>query len=270
MFKIFYAVFLSLKQNHALVFEMTKREIRKKYQNSVMGMAWAFINPLLMLMVYTFVFSFVFKARWGVSSNENQVDFAIILFAGLIIFNIFSETLNQAPFLITNNVNYVKKVVFPLEILSWISLGSILFHSFVSISILIIVQLVFKGYFPLTVFLFPVVVLPIIFLNMSLSWFLSSLGVFIRDISQFLAFFNTILLFTSAVFFPLSNLPQPYQNFLLLNPIALIIEESRKVLVYGQFPDWSTIGILWIISILFAYFGYWWFQRTRKGFADVL
>jgi lipopolysaccharide transport system permease protein len=229
-----------------------------------------FINPLLMLIVYTFVFSFILKARWGVSPNENRVDFAIILFAGLIVFSVFSETLNQAPFLITNNVNYVKKVVFPLEILSCVSLGSTLFHFLISIGVLLIVQLLLKSYFPLTVFLFPVVILPIIFFNIGLSWLLSSLGVFIRDISQFLAFLNTILLFTSAVFFPLSNLPQPYQTFLRLNPLALIIEESRKVLVYSQFPNWSVVGTLWIISILFAYFGYWWFQKTRKGFADVL
>ena len=265
-----FSIFHSFKRNHRLIFEMTKREIKKRYQGSVLGLAWSFINPLLMLIVYTFVFSVVFKARWGVSENESRIDFAIILFVGLIIFGIFSEAVNQAPGLILSNVNYVKRVIFPLEILSLISLGSILFHSFVSLSILVVVQLLFKGFLSPTILLLPLTILPIVFLSLGFSWFFSALGVFIRDIGQILGVIITVLMFTSAIFFPLSALPENYQVLLRLNPIAMIIEECRNILIYGQSPDWFIAGALLISSLLVAFAGFWWFQKTRKGFADVL
>jgi lipopolysaccharide transport system permease protein len=264
------AIFRSFKRNRRLIFEMTKRDIKKRYQGSIFGIAWSFITPLLMLAVYTFVFSVIFKSRWGISQNESRIDFAIILFAGLIIFNIFSESLNQSPSLIINNVNYVKKVIFPLEILSLVSIGSILFHGLVSLIILLLVQLLFKGFFPIAIFFLPFAFLPIILLSLGVSWFFSALGVYIRDISQILGVFTTILMFTSAIFFPLSALPEKYQILLKFNPIAMVVEECRRILVYGQSPDWLLTGILLIVSALTAYLGFWWFQKTRKGFADVL
>jgi lipopolysaccharide transport system permease protein len=265
-----FSIFRSFKRNRRLIFEMTKREINKRYQGSVLGLAWSFINPLLMLIVYTFVFSVVFKARWGVSENESRIDFAIILFVGLIIFGIFSEALTQAPGLILSNVNYVKRVIFPLEILSLVSLGSILFHSFVSLSILIVVQLLFKGFLSPTILLLPLTILPVVFLSLGFSWFFSALGVFIRDIGQILGVIITVLMFTSAIFFPLSKLPEKYQVLLRLNPLAMIIEECRNILIYGQSPDWFITGVLLISSLLVAFAGFWWFQKTRKGFADVI
>jgi len=260
----------SFRRNRRLIYEMTKREVKKRYRGSFLGMAWSFIHPLLMLVVYTFVFSVVFRARWGGSENENRIDFAIALFAGLIVFGIFSEALNQSPGLIINNVNYVKRVIFPLEILSWVSIGSILFNSLVSLGILLFVQLAFKGFFPATIFFLPLTLLPVVLLGLGVSWFFSALGVYIRDINQVLGVFTTILMFISAVFFPLSALPEAYQRWLKLNPIAMIIEECRKVLVYGENPDWVITGILLFLGFLTAYFGFWWFQKTRKGFADVL
>lgn len=264
------SIFHSFKRNRRLTLEMTKREIRKKYQGSMFGMAWTFITPLLMLTIYTFVFSVVFKARWGGEDGQSHTDFAIVLYTGLIVFGIFSEAINQASSLVVRNVNYVKKVIFPLEILSIISLGGILFQSTVSVGILVLAQLLLKGYFPLTMFYFPIVVLPLILLSLGLSWFISSLGVFVRDIGQILSFVTTVLLFTSAIFFPITSLPQQYQTILKLNPITSTVEESRKVLVYGQSPDWLVVGGLLVLGVLFAYLGYWWFQKTRNGFADVL
>lgn len=264
------AIFQSFRRNHRLIIDMTKREIKKRYQGSIFGLAWAFINPLLMLIVYTFVFSVVFKARWGVSENESRIDFALLLFTGLIIFGVFSEAINGSPGLIIGNVNYVKKVIFPLEILTWVSVGATLFHTLVNVMILLIVQFLFKGFFPFTAFLLPFTLFPIVLLSLGASWFLSALGAYLRDINQVLAFFTTLLMFTSAIFFPLSGLPENYQKWLRLNPIALIVEEGRKILIYGQFPDWLSIGILTIVSALVAFLGFWWFQKTRRGFADVL
>jgi len=264
------AMFTSLWHNRRLIWQMTRREIAARYRGSVIGLAWSFINPLLMLTVYTFVFSVVFKARWGTDQNESRTDFAIILFTGLIVFSLFAEIINRSPMQIVSNANYVKKVVFPLEILSWVSLGSVLFHSLVSLAILLTAQLIINLSLPWTVVLFPLVLLPLIFISLGAAWFLAALGVYIRDIGQITAVFTTVLMFTSAVFYPISALPEAYQTWLQLNPLVLIIAESRKVLIFGSLPDWSRLGVSLLIGLMIAFAGFWWFQKTRKGFADVL
>jgi lipopolysaccharide transport system permease protein len=264
------ALFTSFWRNRQLIWQMTQREIAARYRGSVIGLAWSFINPLLMLMVYTFVFSVVFKARWGTGGNESKADFAIILFTGMIVFGLFAEIVNRAPGQIISNANYVKKVVFPLEILSWVSLGSVLFHSLVSLAVLLVAQLIINLSLPWTVVLFPLVLLPLIFASLGAAWFLAALGVYVRDIGQITTVFTTVLMFVSAVFYPLSALPEAYQAWLRLNPLVLIITESRKVLVFGSLPDWFWLGIALLIGLAIAFAGFWWFQKTRKGFADVL
>ncbi len=264
------SILQSIRRNRSLILDMTRREIKKKYQGTFLGLAWSFISPLLMLSVYTFVFAVVFKSRWGTTGDESRIEFAITLFAGLIVFGIFSESLNQSPGLIISNANYVKRVIFPLEILSIVSVASILFNAAMSVVVLLLMQLMFKGSLPLTVIFFPLVVLPISLLGLGASWFFSALGVYLRDIGQLLGFLTTILFFTSAIFFPISALPENYQRLLKFNPLVLFIEQSRNVLVYGNSPDWVTSFILLIISSLAAWIGYWWFQKARKGFSDVL
>lgn len=264
------AMFTSLWQNRQLILQMTRREIAARYRGSLIGLAWSFINPLLMLIVYTFVFSVVFKARWGTSGNESRTDFAIILFTGMIVFGLFAEIINRSPGQIVSNQNYVKKVVFPLEILSWVSLGAVLFQSLVSLFVLLLAQLIIHLSIPWTVILFPLVLLPLIFASLGVAWFLAALGVYVRDIGQITTVLTTVLMFLSAVFYPVSALPKAYQAWLLLNPLVLIITESRKVLIFGSLPDWNWLGIAFLMSLVIAFAGFWWFQKTRKGFADVL
>ncbi len=263
------AMFMSFWQNRVLIWQMTRREIAARYRGSVIGLAWSFINPILTLVVYTFVFSVVFKARWGVE-EESRTDFAIILFAGMIVFGLFAEMINRAPGQIVSNANYVKKVVFPLEILSWVSLGSVLFHSLVSLAVLLLVQLILNLSLPWTVVFFPLVLLPLIFASLGVAWFLAALGVYVRDIEQITTVLTTVLMFMSAVFYPISALPEDYQVWLRLNPLVLIINESRKVLILGSLPDWSWLGIALVMGLAIAFAGFWWFQNSRKGFADVL
>ena len=260
----------SFWRNRHLIWQMTRREIAARYQGSIIGLAWSFINPLLMLIVYTFVFSVVFKARWGTNGNESRADFAIILFAGLIVFSLFAEIVNQSPAQIVSNPNYVKKVVFPLEILSWVSLGSGLFRSLVSLVVLLLAQLMINFSLPWTIVLFPLVLLPLVLASLGVAWFLAALAVYVRDIGQITPVFTTVLMFISAVFYPLSALPEVYQRWLRLNPLALIINESRKVLIFGSLPDWGWLGIALLMGLAIAFSGFWWFQKTRKGFADVL
>jgi lipopolysaccharide transport system permease protein len=264
------AMLKSLWHNRQLILQMIRRDVNSRYRGSLIGLAWSFVNPLLMLIVYTFVFSVVFKARWNTNLEESKAGFAMILFAGLIVFNLFAEIVNRAPGLVISNVNYVKKVVFPLEILSWVSLGSALFNTFVSLLVLLVVQFILNRSLPWTIVLFPIVLLPLIFACLGVAWFLSALGVFVRDIGQITGVVTTIFMFFSAIFYPLSALPEDYQNLLRFNPLIVIITESRNVLIYGSLPNWFHLSIALLFGFAIAASGFWWFQKTRKGFADVI
>lgn len=260
----------SLWRNRQLIVQMTRREVVGRYRGSVMGLAWSFFNPILMLVVYTFVFSVVFKSRWGTGGDESQTSFAIVLFVGLIVYNLFAEMANRAPGLILANVNYVKKVIFPLEILPVVGLGAALFHSLISLGVLLVAILLIKGSLVWTVVYFPLILVPLLIATLGVAWFLASLGVFVRDVGQTIGILTTVLMFVSPVFFPISALPKDFQFWQMLNPLAFAIEQSRGVIIFGKQPDWSELGIYAGASLLVAWAGYWWFQKTRKGFADVL
>ena len=260
----------SFWRNRGLIWQLTRRQVVGRYRGSVMGLAWSFFNPILMLLVFTFVFSVVFKARWGIGADETKTDFALILFVGLIIHGLFSDCVNSAPGLILSNVNYVKKVVFPLEILPWVAMGSALFHALVSLAVWAVFYLLVYAGFKWTAVFFPVVILPLVLATMGVAWMLTSLGVFVRDITQVIGILTTVLLFLSPIFYPVSALPQQYQTLLHLNPLTFMIEESRAVLIWGRMPDWTGWAIYFAVSLAIAWIGFWWFQKTRKGFADVI
>lgn len=260
----------SLWLHRQLIKQMAWREVVGRYKGSVMGLLWSFINPVFMLAVYTFVFSVVFKARWGVGGEESKATFALVLFVGLIVHGLLAEVLNRAPSLILSNVSYVKRVVFPLEILPVISLAAAFFHSVISLTVLLIAFVAINGYLPWTIVYIPTILLPLATFVLGLAWILASLGVFIRDIGQTIGIITTVMLFMAPVFFPLSALPEQYHPFIMANPLTFIIEQSREVLIYGHQPDWSGIGVYMLIATVIAWVGYGWFQKTRKGFADVL
>jgi lipopolysaccharide transport system permease protein len=263
-------MFSSIKRNWHLVAQMSKRDILGRYKGSVLGLAWSFFNPILMLAVYTIFFSVIFKSRWGVTNAGGHVDFAIVLFVGLIVQGLFAECINRSPTLITGNVNYVKKIIFPLEVFPWIALGAGLFHSAISVAVLLILQFILAGSIPWTVIFFPVIIIPFLLVIMGCSWFLASLGVYLRDIGQTIGLLTTVMMFLAPVFYPLSTLSPRMQFVVMFNPLTLIIEESRKVLLFGEMPNWSGLSVYWLLSLATAWGGFWWFQKTRKGFADVL
>lgn len=260
----------SLWQHRQLIIQMMRREVVGRYRGSVFGLAWSFFNPVLMLVVYTFVFSVVFKARWGVGGNESQVDFAIVLFVGMIIHGLFAECVNRAPGLILTNVNYVKKVIFPLEILPVVAMGSALFHTLVSLLVLMGAILLSGTALSWTILFFPLVLLPLLLGTMGLVWFLAALGVYLRDIAQVAGMVTTILMFLSPVFYPISMLPEKYQVWMHLNPLTFFMEEARKVMIFGGYPDLSGWLIYLGLSSLMAWLGFAWFQKARRGFADVI
>lgn len=262
-------LFASFWRHRGLIRVFVVREIVARYRGSFLGLVWSLILPVLMLTVYTFVFSVVFQARWG-GGSESRFEFALVLFAGLIVFNLFAECISRAPGLLVGNVNYVKKVVFPLEILPWVALGSALFNAAVSLLVLLVALGFSATGVSWTALLLPLVFLPLALLIMGFSWVLSSLGVFIRDIGQFIGVLVTLLLFMSPIFYPVSALPDGFARWLLLNPLTFIIEQVRGLLLWGRLPAWEGLVLYYLVALLVAWLGFFWFQKTRKGFADVL
>lgn len=265
-----FQIISSLVSHRQLIWAMTRREVIGRYRGSVLGIVWSFFNPVLMLVVYTFVFSVVFKARWGAGGEESKVNFAIVLFVGMIVHGLFAECVNRAPGLILSNVNYVKKVIFPLEILPVIAMGSALFHTLASLIVLLGAILLAGSGISWTIMFFPLVILPLLLATMGVAWFLAALGVYVRDVAQITGMITTVLMFLSPVFYPLSALPEKYQDWLRLNPLTFIIEEARQVMVFGQLPNFTGWAVYLAASCLIAWLGFAWFQKTRKGFADVL
>ncbi len=259
----------SLWHNRSLIRLLVVREVAGRYRGSILGILWSFFNPVFMLAVYTFVFSVVFKARWG-TNDESRAEFALILFAGLLVFNLFSECVNRAPALILANINYVKKVVFPLEILPWVAFGAALFHALVSLAVWLLFSFWVFGVPPVTLLFFPLVLVALGLLVMGVSWFLAALGVFLRDVAQLVGVMTTILLFLTPIFYPVSAIPERYRFFLHLNPLTFIVEQSRDLLIFGSGLAWGRLGLLTAFAFLVAWLGFAWFQKTRKGFADVL
>nr|WP_315430469.1 ABC transporter permease [uncultured Albidiferax sp.] len=265
------ALVSSLSRNRQLIVQMTKREVIGRYKGSIMGMAWSFFNPIFMLVIYTFVFSEIFKSRWGgIEGDNSKTQFAVVLFVGIIVLNLFSEVINRAPYLIVGNANYVKKVVFPIEILPIIAISAALFHSLVNLCVLLIAFFIFNGYLHWTAVFIPLILLPLAILAAGFAWILASLGVFLRDVGQTVGILTTVLMFLSPVFFPITAVPERFRQFIMANPLTFIIEQAREVLIWGHPPSWLGLILYTIAALVVAWAGYSWFQKTRKGFADVL
>lgn len=233
-----------------------------------MGLAWSFFTPLIMLCLYTFVFSSIFKARW--QGYESSFGYALVVFVGLIVHTLLAECIGRAPQVITSNPNYVKKMVFPLEIYAWVTVGSALFHAVVSWFVLLLAQLVLGIGIPWTAVLFPVVVFPLVLGCLGVVWFLAALGTYYRDVVQVTGVLATMLLFLAPVFYAPEALPEAYRRLLYLNPLTIILEQTRQVQVFGVLPSLSTTLFCYGVGLLIAYAGFLWFQKLRTGFADVI
>lgn len=262
-------MFASLWRNRELIKASARREVLGRYRGSFLGLLWSFLNPFAMLAVFTFFFSVIFQARWG-DGGGSTAEFALVLFAGLLVFNLFAECINRAPGLILSNINYVTKVVFPLEILPFVGLLSALFHALISLCVWLIAYALFFGMPLLTVFYLPLVLLPFCLFLVGLSWALASLGVFLRDVSQFIGLLTSALMFLSPIFFPVTAFPEDYRYILYLNPLTTVVEQTRDVLFWGKTPNFLMLGIYWAVTLGISWLGFAWFQKTRKGFADVL
>lgn len=263
-------MFSILFQNKYLFLQMLKRDVQQRYRGSQLGFIWAFIYPILMLLVYTFVFGMVMRVKWGVAGQDN-IEFGIILFAGLLLHGMLAEVVISAVGLINGNPQYVKKVVFPLPLLSLVSLGNAVFHMLLGVLILIGMFLLTGGSLHWTVLLAPIVLLPFIIFLLGMSWFISALGVYVRDLSQFMGVIVTMLLFLGPIVYPFSRVPDAIKSYVLwLNPLTIIVEQFRAVVLFGNMPDWRLLGIYSVFAVMMLLFGTWFFNKTKDGFADVI
>lgn len=264
-----FAIAKNLYRHRDIIRQLTKREVIARYQGSYLGILWSFINPIMMLAVYTFFFGTILKARWGTSTN-NLVEFSLVLFCGLITFNLFSETVGRASSLVIANPNFVKKVVFPLEVLPIVTLGSAMIHGAISFTILMVGLVLFAGKISPTFFYLPIVLMPLVLSSLGFSWFLASLGVFVRDLSQIINLVLQFLIFLSPVFYPITAVPKEFRPYFFLNPLTYVVEDARRIMLGGQPPHWEWLMLGLGASLILFVVGHAWFQLTRNGFADVL
>lgn len=254
-----------------LIAQLTLQEITQRYRGTYLGVLWSFLTPLLMLLIYTFVFSVVFQARWGDVKRPTDVgQFALTLFAGLIPFNVFAEVVTRAPTLILQVPNYVKRVVFPLEILVVVALGSALVHSLISVGILLVGIVLHLGFVVPMAILLPFAYLPLILLSLGLGWFLASLGVYVRDVGQTMTLAVQVLFFMTPIFYPLSAVPAQFQFVMYLNPLTTVLDGFRQTLPWQQPLSWQPFMVWTTVAAVLAILGYVWFMKTKHGFADVM
>jgi lipopolysaccharide transport system permease protein len=259
----------ALTRHFALVVQMARRDVAGRYRGSFAGLLWSFFNPLLMLAIYTFVFGVIFKSRWNAQATD-PLQYAMVLFAGLNINTLFSECANRATTLIVENTNFVKRVVFPLETLTWSTLGSGLFHLGVSTIVLLAISPFVTGHIPWTAILFPIVVACFLPFVAGTVWLLAALGVYLRDLKQAAGIVTTALMFLAPILYPATLIPERYRLAPYFYPPTILSEASQDVLIWGRVPRWDHLTAYAAVASLFAWFAFAWFERTRRGFADVV
>jgi len=261
--------FTNLWAHRQLAARLILRDILGKYRGSFVGVLWSLLNPLLMLAIYSFMFSIVFKAR-GTTSEATGGGFAVFLFVGMIMHGLLADCIGRGPSIIVGNSSYVKKVVFPIDILPWVALGTALFNAVIGFIVLLGAILLSRRGVPWTAVYFPFILLPLLLGAVGIMWFLSAVGVYIRDIGQLTSFVSTMLLYLSPVLYPVSALPLNLQFWMRLNPLSFVIEQGREVLLVGHQPDWIGLIVYTFVGGVIAIAGYGTFQSLRKGFADVI
>lgn len=259
----------ALVEHRVLIRRLAAREIVSRYQGSALGVLWLLLAPLLQLLIYTFVFAIVFKAKWDLP-EQGRLVFAVVFFSGLIVYNVFAECMNRGPRLILENPNYVKRLVFPLEIMPWVALLSAMFNFAIGLVLLLAIYLIQFGLPPVSALSVPVIVLPLLLMTIGLTYWLAATGVYLRDLAQIVVPLTMLMMFVTPIFYSIDIVPEAFQPFIRLNPISSVLGQLRACLFRGDWPDpvWLIVatGLGW--AVLYA--GYAWFEKTKKGFADVV
>ncbi len=259
-------VIAKLLSHRYLLGQLVKRDVLLRYRGAMFGVLWIFLSPLLMLGIFAFVFGHIFQSRWP--QQPEGMPFWLMLYSGLIVFNIFAETVSRAPSTVRGYPSYVKKIIFPVEILPLVPLGAGLVHAAFNLLILVL-ALAWVGHLSASILLFPLLVIPVLLLGLGLSWFLAAWGVFIKDMTQIVPLFVQMLLFLSPVFYPASAVPPILRPLYELNPLGAVIEATRAA-VLGQSINWTAWFAALIIGIATTLLGLIFFNHARDEFADAL
>lgn len=269
-------VWRHLSSNAALIRQFTKRTVEMRHKGSYLGVVWMVLLPLLMMGLYTFVFGVIFDGKYKVTGGDGHIteyagaSYSLGVFLSLTIFNLFSECLAVAPSVIISNANYVKKVVFPLEVLPLANVGSAVWHFCITMVLVVLAMVVLQVTPTVEALWFPVIVLPLFFFAMGVSWFFAALGVFLRDVAHVMGFVSMALMYASAVFYSASMIPESYMRFLRWNPILHILENSRRVLIWHLSPDLTAVACVGVASIAVFFLGFAFFKKMEPAFADVI
>ena len=264
-------MFASIFRHRFLVGQLARRSVMGSFGGSAGGLAWVVAKPLLMLAVYTFVFGYVFKSRFFRGSEAHDpFEFALALYAGLAAFTVFAELIGKAPGLVVSNANFVKKVIFPVGMIVVAEFVAILFYFLVGMALFVPMMFFHYGSLPWTALAAPMVVVPLFMMTLGLGWFLASLGVFLRDVSQVVPLVVTVFMFLSPIFVPLEALPEGVRGWVELNPVTWAVENLRGVFFLGQLPGATSTVLQYGLGLLTMWLGWAWFRKTQRAFADVL
>jgi lipopolysaccharide transport system permease protein len=259
-------IFSDIWRHRYLLGQLIKRDVLLRYRGAMFGVLWIFLSPLFMLAIFAFVFGQVFQTRWP--QQNSGLPFWLLLYSGLITFNIFAETVSRAPAAVRGYPSFVKKIIFPVHILPVVPLGAALVHGAFNFLILL-AALAWAGRLHGQVLLFPLLLLPVLLLALGLSWFVAAWGVFIKDMTQIVPMFVQMLMFLSPVFYPMSAVPEMLRPVYQFNPLGIVIETSRAV-VTGQPINWGAWGMALGFCLVASILGYAFFQHSREEFADAL
>lgn len=251
-----------------LIFSLTRRELQARYKGSVLGIVWALVTPVVMISIFTFIFAGVFGARFG--SSNSHWDYALYLFCGLLPWTMFQDSLQQSANTIVTHSNLVKRVVFPLETLPVAQVLSALVHQLFGTLALLIATIVIRHGVPATALWFPVVLLPQLLFGLGAAWLIASLGVFLRDITQGISLLLMAWMYLTPIIYPESIVPENLRTYINLNPFTSLVRSYRRILLDGLAPDWQGMTYFTLTAFVVFIFGYWWFARTRKNFADII
>ena len=262
---------ISLWRYRDLILLLTQRNIFLRYKGTFLGFFWMIATPVLMLAVYLFVFAYIFKAHWtGPEFGNSKVALALIMFSGIIIFNIFSEIANNAATSVAGNPNYVKKTIFPLEVLPLANVMSVCFFGLVWILILMISIFLFLHIGSVAMFALPIVLLSLFLFCSGIAWFMAAIGVYVRDIIYVVGVMTQLLFFATPICYSLEMVPEHFRPLMYLNPLTVLISSFREILFFGHWPNWTLLGLVGLVSVIIFQGGYYFFMRTKGWFADVL
>lgn len=263
------SIFSPLLEHRHLVHSLVVRDLRARYAGTALGFLWAFASPLLLLAVFTFVFSEVFQAKWNIPVDD-KFGFALVLFSGLMLYWCFADCLTRAAGLIGEHAVFVRKLVFPVDILAWVVVLGALIHLVISWALFMIAHLVLIGPIPVTALLLPIILLPFALFLLGMTWIVAAVGVYLRDLGQIIAVLVTLLLFASPIFYPIEILPDWFRPWMALNPIAHVVESGRGLLLWGELPAALNYAVACAICTASAWLGLLVFRKLKRSFADVL